>query len=49
MIKTLTGIGFKGGLNGHPALFHTKHYYTSFATIAGTPALHGLIWTELNR
>ena len=49
MIKTLTGIGFKGGLNGHPALFHTKHYYTSFATIAGAPALHGLISTELNR
>lgn len=49
MTKTLTGIGFKGGLNGHPALFHTIHYYTSFATIAGNPALHGLISTELNR
>lgn len=49
MIKTLTGIGFKGGSNGHPALFHTKHYYTSFATIAAIPALHGLISTELNR
>ena len=49
MIKTLTGIEFNGGLNEHPALFHTIHYYTSFATIAGTPALHGLISTELNR
>jgi hypothetical protein len=49
MIKTLTGIAFKGGINGRPALFHIKHYYTSFATIAGIPALHGLILTELNR
>jgi len=49
MIKTLTGIGFKGGLNGCRTLFHINYDYTSFANIAGNPALHGLILKKLNR
>ncbi len=49
MIKKHTGIAFKGGFKECPSLFHTSHYYTSFANFAGNPALHRLIFTKLNR
>lgn len=49
MIKKLNGIGFGGGFKGGPALFHINHDYTSFANIAGNPAMPGLILTKLNR
>ncbi|MNY58238.1 hypothetical protein D3C86_1945550 [compost metagenome] len=47
--KKHTGIAFKGGFKECPSLFHTNHYYTSFANFAGNPALHGLILAKLNR
>lgn len=49
MIKKHTGIGFKGGFKGYPALFHIKYDYTSFTNIAVNPALHSLILRKLNR
>lgn len=49
MIKKHTGIAFKGVFKEGPSLFHTNHYYTSFANFAGNPALHSLIFTKLNR
>ena len=49
MIKKLIGIVFEGWVKGRPAPFHINHDYTSFSNIAGIPALHGLIFTKLNR
>ncbi len=49
MIKKHTGIAFKGGFKERSSsLFHTNHYYTSFANFAGNPVLHSLILAKLN-
>lgn len=48
MIKKHTGIAFQGGFKERSSLFHTNHYYTSFANSAGYPVLHSLNLAKLN-